>query len=88
MTTIYEQAKNTIAERTGWSGGEIVYLLEGKAKVYVQAGPTNSGRLDLVYENGRVVKSEVGYLSLRKGWLLAMSQEQYQAWVERTGHQA
>lgn len=87
--TIYTQARQIIKSKTSWASGETIVLHQRQNdQVHIKAGPTNSGRLDLVYQNGsKSIRAEVGYLSLRHGWLFAMDRAQYMAWVKKTGHE-
>lgn len=86
MTTIFDLAKTRIETTPQWSSGHSVTIWESATvKVNVEAGPTNSGRLDLVLYNGKRTRVTAGYLSLRNGWTFSLTRADYAAWVEKCG---
>lgn len=85
---LYALAKNKIESTTCWPSGESVTIwASGSVKVNIEAGPTNSGRLDLVLYNGERHRVEAGHFSPMKGWKFNLTRADYAGWVERCGGQ-
>lgn len=86
MTRIYDIAKSTIESTPVWRSGEGVTIwTNGKAEVKIEAGPTISGRLDLVVYNGKRHRVQCGYFDPMKGWRFALDRNEYAKWVKRCG---